>query len=553
MGTKEVMATAPLLVLLYDRTFLAGSFRSALRLRRWAYVGLAITWLPLLYLVASAHGRGGSAGFDSGISWWRYALEQLPAIATYLRLSLLPYPLVFDYGATIALHPPVVVASALMVAVLLAGSVWALVRRPEVGFLAASFFLLLAPSSSIVPVATEAMAEHRMYLPLIPLVVLVVAGVYRWAGRFAVAIWVVIAAGLSFGTLERNEDYRSDEAIWSDTVAHRPENERAQDNLGYLLSRIPGRSDEAIVHYREALRLKPDFLEAHYNLAYALLSKPGGLGEAIFHYEEALRLNPNLAEVHFNLARALEEVPGRTNDSISHYEAALRLRPDYAEAHYNLGYLLRTIPGRSQEAVTQLEEFVKLRPGNVQARYILGRALQDAPGRMDDAISQYEEAVRLKPDFVEARCNLGNALNSLGRTQEAIEQYSEAARLSPNDATVHLNFAIVLLNDPARRDDAIAQLREAIRAPARQRDCAQDAQPDRRVATMSGTPCRSMEQQVGGQDAVGAGAVGHEQVRRSLSRNKFQSDDLEVEKQASRRKFVHEARKKHGEAFAKLL
>jgi tetratricopeptide (TPR) repeat protein len=463
MGTKEVMATAPLVVLMYDRTFLARGFRSALQLRRWLYAGLAATWLPLFSLVFAAHGRGGSAGFASGISWWRYALEQLPAIVRYLRLSLLPYPLIFDYGATVDVHPPVLIASAMTVAVLLAASLWAMVKRPEIGFLSASFFVLLAPSSSIVPVATEAMAEHRMYLPLIPIVVLVVAGIYRWTGRFAGPIWVIVAASLSFATMERNEDYRSEETIWSDTVDHRPENERAQDNLGYILSTIPGRTDQAIAHYMEALRLKPDFIEAHYNLAYALLSKPGRLNEAIAHYEEALRLNPNLAEVQFNLARALEEVPGRTDDSVAHYEAAIRLRPDYAEAHYNLGYLLRMIPGRSQEAVKQLEEFVQLRPGNVEARYILGRALQDSPGRMGEAITQYGEAVRMKPDFVEARCNLGNALNSLGRTREAIDQYSEAARLAPNEATVHLNFAIVLLNDPARRDDAIAQLREAVR------------------------------------------------------------------------------------------
>jgi protein O-mannosyl-transferase len=463
MGTKEVMATAPLLVLLYDRTFLARSFRGAVRARGWVYAGLAVTWVPLFFLVLSEHGRGGSAGFGSGIPWWRYSLEQMPAVVRYVRLSLLPYPLVFDYGSAIALHPPAVIASGLALAALLATSLWALVKRPVIGFLLASFLVLLAPSSSIVPVATEAMAEHRMYLPLIPIVVLVVAAIYRWTGRLAVYVWVAAAAILGVATQERNRDYRSEEAIWRDTVVHRPENERAQDNLGVVLSRLPGRSDEAIEHYQEALRLKPDFLEAHYNLAYALLSKPGRLDEAIAHYEEALRLNPNLPEVHFNLARALEEVPGRANDSVSHYEAAIRLRPDYAEAHYNLGYLLRTIPGRSQEAMTQLEEFVRLRPGNVEARYILACALQEVPGRLGDAVSQYEEALRLRPGFVEARCNLGNALNSLGRTQEAIDQYTEAARLAPNDATVHLNFAIVLFNDPARREDAVAQLREAVR------------------------------------------------------------------------------------------
>ena len=43
MATKEVMATAPLIVLLYDRTFLAGSLRGALRRRYGLYLAMAAT------------------------------------------------------------------------------------------------------------------------------------------------------------------------------------------------------------------------------------------------------------------------------------------------------------------------------------------------------------------------------------------------------------------------------------------------------------------------------------------------------------------------------
>jgi hypothetical protein len=44
MATKQVMVTAPVLVLLYDRAFVSGSFRAALANRRWYYVSLAVTW-----------------------------------------------------------------------------------------------------------------------------------------------------------------------------------------------------------------------------------------------------------------------------------------------------------------------------------------------------------------------------------------------------------------------------------------------------------------------------------------------------------------------------
>ena len=49
MGTKEVMVSAPVMVWLYDRTFLAGSFGTAWRVRKNFYLSLAATWLVLVY------------------------------------------------------------------------------------------------------------------------------------------------------------------------------------------------------------------------------------------------------------------------------------------------------------------------------------------------------------------------------------------------------------------------------------------------------------------------------------------------------------------------
>jgi hypothetical protein len=88
MGTKEVMATAPLLVFLYDRTFVAGSFRTAWRERRGFYCALAATWLLLGALVLSTGGnRGGTVGLGVGVPLWAYPLTQFQAIARYLGLA----------------------------------------------------------------------------------------------------------------------------------------------------------------------------------------------------------------------------------------------------------------------------------------------------------------------------------------------------------------------------------------------------------------------------------------------------------------------------------
>ena len=187
MATKEVMITAPVMVLLFDRTFAAGSFAEAWRRRRSYYLALGATWLLLIALVAGTGGnRSGSVGFGTGVSWAAYVMTQFQAIATYLRLACWPHPLVFEYGTfwvTAAQAAPYAAA----VALLAAGTTWALVRMPALGFLGFWFFGILAPTS-LAPGTTQMIVEHRMYLPLAALAVLFVLAVHALArsavGRF---------------------------------------------------------------------------------------------------------------------------------------------------------------------------------------------------------------------------------------------------------------------------------------------------------------------------------------------------------------------------------
>ena len=462
MGTKEVMATAPLVVFLYDRTFIAGSFSEAWRRRGRFYCGLAATWAFLLVLVLASHGREGTAGFGSGVSWVSYALIQLPAVVHYLKLSIWPHPLVFDYGTVIAPSVSQVAPSALLVAGLLAATVWALLRRTALGFLGAAFLLILAPSSSVIPVATEAMAEHRMYLALIPVVVLLVVGIHRWLGRAAVPTCLVLAAALCWATLRRNEAYLSEEGMWRDVVARMPGNDRAHGNLGDVLEG-EGRIDEAMAERLEALRLAPDSAAAHNNLGGTLAAIPGRTSEAIREFEEALRLNPAYAEADNNLGAALD-AEGRTAEAVPRFEAALNLKPEFAAAHGNFGNALARLPGRLDDAIAQYKEALRLDPYYATVHNNLGLALAREPGRLDEAIAELGEALRLKPDFVMAHANLGNALARVpGRRDEAAAQYEAALKLRPDIAAIHVNLALVLMEMPGRTADAATHLRAALK------------------------------------------------------------------------------------------
>jgi protein O-mannosyl-transferase len=412
MGTKEVMAAAPLVVLLYDRTFVSGSWREAWRRHASLHGSLMSTWLFLVLLVMGAEGRGGSAGFATAVSPWHYALTQAGAIPHYLRLVFWPFPLVFDHGTAVVSSVSEIWPRSLALGGLLAGTVWALVRRPALGFPAACFFAILAPSSSIVPVATQTIAEHRMYLPVAAVLTLAVLALHAALGRRALVAVAVVAVALGGFTVERNRDYHSEIALWQHTALHRPANPRAHINLGVALFEA-GRPAEAVAHYERALALQPGVVATHLNLSSALLAL-GRTAEAIAHGEKATALDSASVNARVNLAQALSAA-GQLPAAAEHFRAALARQVQAADARAGLGDVL----------------------------YRLGNAAL-AQRDLAAAIGYLQEAVELAPDTIPARNNLANALLVTGRADEAIVHYREILRRQPGNRGVEENLAQAL-------------------------------------------------------------------------------------------------------------
>ena len=383
MACKPVMVTAPLVTLLYDRAFLVKSWREVWRRRGWLYAGLAASWLLLPPLLAKAPTEWKrTAGFEfQGTPPLQYARMQSVVILRYLRLAFWPHPLCLDYGWRYHWQAMVGAGDALpdllVVTALLAGTIWACCRKPALGFLGAWFFLILAPTSSFIPIA-DPIAEHRLYLPLAAVVTAVVVAAFVLGKRLlrnqpgSVPGWVAcgfVVVPLAVLTIQRNRDYISESAIWQDTVAKCPNNPRAHLNFGQALSRLH-KVAEAREQYEQALRLKPDYADAHYNLGNAFL-KEGRLSDAIGHYEQALRIKPDYAEAHNNLGNVLLQ-EGKVSDAIGHYEEALRSEPDNAELHYNLGVALAQL-GRMQEAIGHYEQALRIRPDFTRAQNALAQ------------------------------------------------------------------------------------------------------------------------------------------------------------------------------------
>jgi tetratricopeptide (TPR) repeat protein len=471
MATKEVMVTAPLMVLLYDRTFVAGTFRSAWRSRGRFYAGLAASWLLLAWLVVGSPARGQGPEFWQAATWGSYALTQCQAVVHYLRLAAWPSPLVLDYGDAMVHEPWQVAPQALLLLGLGGWTLAGLWRRTATGFLGAWFFVILAPSSSIRPLMLQTMAEHRMYLPLAAVIVGAVGGLYSWRGRRTLLVWLPVAMLCGWLTMLRNETYQSVLGIWTDTVAKYPDNARARNNLGLALVDA-GRVPEAVVQYEEALQLEPenptapynlgkalmllgryseasvqfmraaelapDSFEERYNLAYALV-KENQLPEAAQAYEEALRIKPESVEAHDNLGVVLMQL-GQADRGLGHFEAAYRLAPENTEALNDYAEGLASV-GRNEEAIPIFEKALQSQPNSLEAHFDLAAAYQ-ANRQFAEAAKQYAQALQVKPDFAEAHKRLGNVLMELGRPGEAIQHYEAVLRLTPDDAEAQHNLGV---------------------------------------------------------------------------------------------------------------
>ena len=220
--TKEIIVSAPLMALLYDRVFLARSWREVWRSRGGVHLGLFASWGLLAQMLTSG---SHTKGFGVGVTPMQYFLTQWVALVRYLSIAFWPRELFIRGGNSVVLPDFRVALCGLTLVVLVLATVAAWRLTPPLGWLATSFFAILSPSSSFIPIATQAMTVHRMYLALAVVVALAVfAGFEVWS-RLAANIWrplrvavpcvvvVAIAVALGYRTYLQNEFYRRIPAV----------------------------------------------------------------------------------------------------------------------------------------------------------------------------------------------------------------------------------------------------------------------------------------------------------------------------------------------------
>jgi len=443
MLSKETAVAAPVLVALYDRAFTFESWRAAVAARRRLYAALAVTYLiPVASIVLGTRTR--TAGFRHDASVLSYLVTQGWAIPHYVVLTLWPHPLVHDYGAA-----PIAGAAAWsgLAALCALGFVAVAAWRPDrwrwLAFLLSGAFVVLAPSSSFIPIATEVAAERRFYLALAFLVTgfVVAAESLRrriMAGSQARQRTRVIAlAGAAAGALvlaltavasARSAQYGNPEVLWRGAATANPRNPRALEQLAYAIVRSDSsRLAEADSLYRRSLTID------------------GG--------SAAAWLSVAAIEIHRDNLAAAETL-------LTH---ALRASPGDSAATDRLAAVLTAL-GRPAGALPYLRQLVSAFPG-AKTEEQLGIGFLNN-GDLDSAAHALRAAIRLDSTRASALEFLGAALVEEDSGAQAIGVLSRAATIDSEPSFAY-GLLSIAYGQAGRQDDGVRAAREALRRPSK--------------------------------------------------------------------------------------
>jgi tetratricopeptide (TPR) repeat protein len=307
------------------------------------------------------------------LSWYQYLFSQFRIVWTYIRLYVLPVGLSADYDVpvsrTLIDHGALFGLLALIAAV---AAAWVFRRKYPLaayGFLV--FLILLAPTSSVVPIR-DLIAERRLYLPFIGLLLITLEFLrrLRWDalryGVLAAALFVVLGAA----AWARSGVWGDTVKLWQDTVAKSPRKYRPRFQLAFAHYQN-GRCGDASREFEAASTVMPK-PEADLYVDWGLaLECAGRVDEAVAKLRRAAEIEHS-APVLVNLAMVLGK-HGRDEEALQVLADAERVSPAYSMVFVYRGNVFQQ-RGDLASAVEQYQRAVTVDPANEVARESLAQA-----------------------------------------------------------------------------------------------------------------------------------------------------------------------------------
>ncbi|MDY6905809.1 MAG: tetratricopeptide repeat protein [Thermodesulfobacteriota bacterium] len=496
LGAKEIAATLPVFVFLYEWFFFQNLDTDWLRRQTVWILGLCVvvTFIAFYYLGTTPLERILKVYNYRDFTLVQRLLTEPRIVLYYLSLLAFPHPgrLNLNYYISVStslINPVTTLFSILALIAFFAVAIISAKKNRLLSFAILWYLGNLVIESSFI--GLELIFEHRAYLPSI-FVFIATTALLTSRDKRASAVTLLCALIIisGFWTYQRNKTWADKISLWGDASAKASRNPRPHNNLGMALQK-KGLYKLAMEKYKKAISVDPTYENAYNNMGFALLEN-GSPDEAIPYLITALKIRPTFKDAHNNIAVAYHRT-GNTEKAIAHCKTGLAIDPDFTKIRNTLGVIylgqsklkqaadcfttvLKSQPGlfetnmnmglirqrenRPQKAADFFETAVALNPNSVEAHYHLGSVLAMS-GDLIDARHHIEVALKIKPDYPQAHNALGNILLKQGEIDKAITYYQKALQY----ATVYASASINLANALSMKREynaAIASLNEAL-------------------------------------------------------------------------------------------
>ena len=470
---------------------LAGAIRGS-----WAFYagGLSLAsagFYYALYLIPASRKIGywgGSIETNLGTSFKLFV--------HYLKLVLVPYPLIADYSGTVFSISTGLLEPATLLSILVFGgfiflAIWSFGRNALLSLSMFWFLITLLPVLHVFPFH-EIAADHFLYIPMIGVALAggvavdYLVRVKKKAAQGWVLIGLLVAVWGSL-TVGRNRDWKNAQTLWEATIKHAPGSSRANSNLGNIYWNL-GKLDLGIHYTKRSLEIDPDQSIAWNNLGTIYFTqaekarRKGDLAEALRLQKEAmpllekaLEMDPSshspvlmLAQCYRELA-LIADAEGRPGEAFAYRKRAIDdfrrvLRKERRNKIIQMAWLplagVFMDAGYHDHAVVYLQDFLKFYPNHARGQYLKGLCHHKL-GQFREAVAHLEKACHLRPS-AQHWSLLAKTYEGLNENRKAIEIYHRAARQMPNSAEVHHNLG-VLYHRVAEQELALRHLNQALR------------------------------------------------------------------------------------------
>ena len=262
------------------------------------------------------------------------------SLVTYLEKTFWPHDMAIFYPFPAQLPAWQVIGASLLI-ILISAAVIVMVKRLPYLFVGWMWFTItIAPVIGIIQDSGQAMADRYHYLPSIGIGIMLAWGIPLLFPNENTRKFFLFALAIAFLTI-----------------------------MSFLTWQQCGYWKNSVELFENTLRATKNNFVAHNCLASALVAE-GKSEEAIYHCNEAIRLYPDNGDAYNNRGVAYHQL-GQYQRAIGDYNKAIRIRPDYADAYYNRG-LTFTKLGQYQLAFDDFNLTIRLKPNDTDALYNRG-------------------------------------------------------------------------------------------------------------------------------------------------------------------------------------